>query len=72
MQRQQYLCRLKITSVKAAFSRLVRQFIPAHVLAKSIAEGVEACETKIFQLEGKITDPREVIAFATAEKRLLN
>jgi phage terminase small subunit len=50
-------------SVKAAFSRLVRQFTPAHVLARVIAEGVEAHETKFFQHEGKVTDSKDVIAW---------
>lgn len=50
-------------SVKAAFSRLVRQFTPAHVLARAIAEGVQAHETKFFQHEGKVTDSKDVIAW---------
>ena len=56
-------CQIENQSVKAAFARLVRQFTPAHVLAKSIAEGVQACETKFFQHEGKVTDSRDVIAW---------
>jgi hypothetical protein len=49
--------------VKAAFARLVRQYTPAHVLAKTIAEGVQAHETKFFQHEGVVTDTRDVIAW---------
>jgi hypothetical protein len=55
--------RLETPSVKAAFSKIVRQYTPAHVLARVIAEGVEAHETKFFQHEGKVTDTKDVIAW---------
>jgi hypothetical protein len=49
------------SSVKAAFSRLVRQYVPAHHLAKRIAEGLDAMETKFFQHEGRVTDSKDLI-----------
>ena len=36
---------IETTSVKAAFSRLVRQYVPAHKLAQRVAEGVDATKT---------------------------
>ncbi len=53
--------RIETPSIKAAFSRLVRQYVPAHVLAAKVAEGLEAQETKFFQFEGRVTDSKEVI-----------
>lgn len=38
-------CKIENTSVKAAFSRLVRQYVPAHKLAARIAEGVDATKS---------------------------
>ncbi|MGC2493685.1 hypothetical protein [Candidatus Binatus sp.] len=57
------IARIETPSLKAAFSRMIRQYVPAHVLGKTIAEGVQACETKFFQHEGKVTDSRDVIAW---------
>lgn len=59
---------IESSSVKAAFSRLVRQYIPAHHLAKRIAEGLDATETKFFQMEGQVTDSRDVIAWGERHK----
>jgi phage terminase small subunit len=55
--------RVENASVKAAFARIVRRAVPAHVLAQVIAEGVQATETKFFQHKGKVMDQREVIAW---------
>lgn len=55
--------RVENASVKAAFARIVRRAVPAHMLATVIAEGVQATETKFFQHEGKVVDQREVIAW---------
>ena len=49
--------------VKAAFAQLLRRHIPAHVLAKRVAEGVNATETKFFAHEGRVVDQREVVAW---------
>jgi phage terminase small subunit len=57
-------CRVENASIKAAFSRLMRQAVPAHKLAQVIAEGVEAIETKFFQEKGMVTDQRDVIAWS--------
>jgi phage terminase small subunit len=51
-------------SIKAAFARLVKRAVPAHVLAQRIAEGLNAEETKFFQKDGVITDQANVIAWS--------
>lgn len=56
--------RIENPSIKAAFARLIKQAVPAHILAKRIAEGLNAEETKFFQHEGKITDQANVIAWS--------
>jgi phage terminase small subunit len=56
-------CKIETPQLKAQFARLIRQHVPAHVLAKRIAEGVDAKETKFFQFEGKVTDQRDVVAW---------
>ncbi len=54
---------IETPQLKAQFGRLIRQHVPAHVLARRIAEGLEAKETKFFQSEGVVTDSRDVIAW---------
>ena len=55
-------CKIENTSVKAAFSRLVRQYIPAHKLAARIAEGVDATKTIIVG-SGEKAEGQEVADF---------
>jgi len=50
--------------VKEAFARLVRQYVPAHRIAKRLQEGLDAMETKFFQKDGAVTDSRDVVNFA--------
>ena len=57
-------CRVENASIKAAFARLMKRAVPAHVLAQRIAEGLNAEETKFFQHEGKITDQANVVAWS--------
>lgn len=52
---------IETPDVKAAFQRLMRQYAPAHKIAKRITEGLDAMETKFFQKEGIVTDSRDVI-----------
>lgn len=49
------------SSIKAAFSKLIRRTVPAHRIAKLISEGLEAKETKFFQKEGMVVETRDVI-----------
>jgi phage terminase small subunit len=56
--------RVENASVKAAFARLVKRAVPAHVLAQRIAEGLNAEETKFFQKDGVITDKANVVAWS--------
>ena len=56
--------RVENASIKAAFARLVKRAVPAHVLVQRIAEGVDAMETEFAKFEGKITDSRDVVNFA--------
>jgi|SRR5580692_8664918 hypothetical protein len=58
------ISRIETPSLKAAFSRLMRQHVPAHVLVKRVAEGLAAEETKFFQHEGVVTDSKQVIAWS--------
>jgi phage terminase small subunit len=50
--------------VKDAFAKLIRQYVPAHRIAKRIQEGLDACETKFFQKDGVVTDSKDVIAWS--------
>jgi hypothetical protein len=50
--------------VRAAFSALIRETVPAERIAKAIAEGIEAKETKFFAHEGMVTDQRDVVAWS--------
>ena len=50
--------------VQAAFSALVREAVPPEHIAKAIAEGISAKETKFFAHEGKVQDQRDVVAWS--------
>ncbi|MGB8989260.1 MAG: hypothetical protein WCC37_21865 [Candidatus Sulfotelmatobacter sp.] len=62
--------RIENQSVRAAFARLIKQAVPAHLLTKRIAEGVSAHETKFFQKEGVVTDQRDVVAWSERREYL--
>jgi len=55
--------------VRAAFAALVRQAVPAEQIAKTIAEGVAAKETKFFAEKGIVQDQRDVIAWSAGTTR---
>lgn len=55
---------IETKDVKAAFSRLIRKRIPAHHLARRIAEGVDAMDTKFFQKDGQVVESRDVVAWS--------
>lgn len=56
--------KIERAEVKEAFTRLIRQYVPAHRIAKAIQEGLEAKETKFFQHEGIVTDERDVVSWS--------
>ncbi len=62
--------RIENQSVRAAFARLIKQAVPAHVMVRRIAEGVSAHETKFFQKEGVVTDQRDVVAWGERREYL--
>lgn len=50
--------------VRQAFAALIRETIPPEQIAKAIAEGISAKETKFFAHEGKVQDERQVVAWS--------
>jgi len=55
--------KIETTDVRDAFAALMRQAVPPERLAKTIAEGMGATETKFFSHEGVGQDSREVAQF---------
>jgi len=53
--------KIETRDVREAFTRLVRKMVPSEQIAKTIAEGMAATETKFFAHEGVVQDKREVI-----------
>src|SRR5713226_5915877 len=49
--------------VRAAFTALVQQRIPAEKIVQRIEEGMGATETKLAQTEGKFTDKCELVSW---------
>jgi hypothetical protein len=56
--------KIETADVREAFATLIRETIPAEKIAKTIAAGIEANETKFFSHEGKVEDQRDVIAWS--------
>lgn len=56
--------RIENQHVKAKFAQLIKRYVPAHVLAQRIAEGLNAQETKFFQKDGVVTDSKNVVNYA--------
>jgi len=56
--------KIETRDVREAFTRLVREMVPAEQIAKTIAEGMAATETKFFAHEGIVQDHREVPAWS--------
>jgi hypothetical protein len=55
------IVRIESQNLRAQFSKLMRQYVPAHKIAQRIAEGLDAEETKFFQFEGRVSDQRNVV-----------
>jgi phage terminase small subunit len=55
---------IETKDVQQAFRHLLRTRIPAHKIAKRIAEGLDAVETKFFQKDGVVTDSKDVVAWS--------
>lgn len=56
--------KIETRDVREAFARLVREMVPPEQIAKTIAEGMAATETKFFSHEGVVQDQREVPAWS--------
>jgi len=56
--------KIETANVREAFGLLVREMIPPEFIAKVIAEGMAATETKFFSQEGVVKDQREVPAWS--------
>src|SRR6267143_6520511 len=54
---------IETPDVRAAFSKLIRERIPARRIVARISEGLDAKETKFFQHEGEVKETRNVIAW---------
>ncbi len=52
--------KIETKDVREIFARFIREMIPPEVVAKAIAEGLVATETKFFSHEGVVQDQREV------------
>jgi hypothetical protein len=52
--------KIETKDVKQVFARVIRAIIPPEFIAKAIAEGMQATETKFFAHEGVVQDEREV------------
>ena len=56
---------IETPTVREAFARLIRRYIPAHKIIERIAEGLDATETKFFQKDGIVTDQVTVVDWPT-------
>jgi hypothetical protein len=56
--------KIETKDVRAAFARLIRETVPPELIAKAIADGLSATETKFFSHEGTVQDKREVPAWS--------
>jgi hypothetical protein len=56
--------KIETRDVREAFARLVREMVPPELIAKTIADGMAATETKFFAHEGVVQDSREVVAWS--------
>ena len=56
--------KIETRDVREAFARLVREMVPPEQIARIIAEGMAATETKFFSHEGVVQDEREVPAWS--------
>ena len=56
--------KIETPDVREVFARLVREMIPPEQIAKTIADGMAATETKFFSYDGVVQDEREVPAWS--------
>ena len=56
--------KIETKDVREAFARLVREMVPPELIAKTIADGMAASETKFFSHEGVVQDSRDVPAWS--------
>ena len=56
--------KIETRDVRETFARLVREIVPPEFIAKAIADGMAATETKFFSHEGVVQDQREVPAWS--------
>ena len=56
--------KIETKDVRDAFARLVREMVPPELIAKTIADGIAATETKFFSHEGVVQDQRQVPAWS--------
>jgi hypothetical protein len=56
--------KIETPDVREVFAQLVREMIPPEQIAKTIADGMAATETKFFSHEGVVQDEREVPAWS--------
>jgi hypothetical protein len=56
--------KIETRDVREAFARLVREMVPPELIAKTIADGMAATETKFFSHEGMVQDQRDVPAWS--------
>src|SRR5215472_14053003 len=55
--------KIETSDVQEAFAALIRQRVPLERLAKAIAEGLDAMETKFFAEKGVVKDRRDLISW---------
>jgi hypothetical protein len=55
--------KIETSDVREAFAALIRQRVPPERLAKAIADGLDAMETKFFAEKGVVKDQRDVISW---------
>ena len=56
--------KIETKDVREAFARLIRAMVPPELIAKTIADGMVANETKFFSHEGVVQGSRDVPAWS--------
>lgn len=55
---------IETPDVRAAFAEIMRKAAPPEKIARRVAEGLDAMETKFFQSEGSVVETRDVVAWS--------
>jgi len=55
--------KIETRDVRAAFAALIRETVPPERIARAIADGLDAMETKFFAEKGVVKDQRDVISW---------